>query len=119
MPQCPHCKGPVISWWEKYKAAKWALVRCPECDGLSCSYPYLLVIYTMLYVWDVLLFGTLAYIDKNIWYVVALVVFWGILDYFSVYLPLSAMKRKTSAQQSPGNEEDTNSSAPDPAKKQP
>ena len=89
---CPHCKEESITWWQKYKAAKWALVRCSKCDRVSCAYPYLLVLYTMLYVWDVLLFGALAYIDNNAWYLLALVVFWLILDYFSLYLPLSAMK---------------------------
>ena len=48
----------------------------------------------MLYVWDVLLFGYLAYFDKNPWYILALVIGWLILDYFSFFLPLSAMKRK-------------------------
>jgi hypothetical protein len=90
---CPHCKKPTISWWQKYKAAKWAFVYCSQCHGKSCSYPYLLVAYTMLYVWDVLLFGTLAYLDHNPWYLLVMVVFWLILDYFSLYLPLSAMKR--------------------------
>lgn len=89
---CPHCKETSISWWDKYKAAKWAIITCSNCQGISCSYPYLLVFYTMLYVWDLVLFGFLAYIDKNWWYVLALVVFWLILDVFSVYLPLSAMK---------------------------
>ena len=90
---CPHCKEPAISWWDKYKAAKWSLITCSKCHGVSCSYPYLLVFYTMLYVWDVLLFGVLAYI-QSAWYLLVLVVLWVILDYFSLYLPLSAMKRK-------------------------
>ncbi|MDH5327435.1 MAG: hypothetical protein OEZ68_01285 [Gammaproteobacteria bacterium] len=91
---CPHCKEPTLSWWDKYKAAKWALISCPKCGGTSCSFPYLLVFYTMLYVWDVLLFGVVAYESKNAWYIVVLLVIWLILDYFSLYLPLSAMKRK-------------------------
>ena len=39
-------------------------------------------------------FGTLAYLDHNAWYLLAMVIFWLILDYFSLYLPLSAMKSR-------------------------
>ena len=92
---CPHCNKPTITWWQKYKAAKWALVYCDQCHGKSCTYPYVLVAYTMLYVWDVMLFGTLAYLDSNPWYLLVMVVFWVILDYFSLYLPLSAMKNRS------------------------
>lgn len=91
---CPHCKKPTISWWQKYKAAKWALVECSECFGRSCAHPYVLVAYTMLYAWDLILFGTLAYLDQNPWYLLVMVVFWVILDVFSLYLPLSAMKSR-------------------------
>ena len=48
----------------------------------------------MLYVWDVMLFGFLAYLDHNLWYLLALVIGWVILDYFSLYFPLSALKSK-------------------------
>ena len=89
---CPHCTKPAISWQQKYKAAKWAIVYCKECGGKSCSYPYLLVAYTMLYVWDLMLFGALAYLDQNLWYLLVMALFWVLLDVFSLYLPLSAMK---------------------------
>ena len=49
----------------------------------------------MLYVWDLMLFGFLAYLDQNLWYLLVMVVVWIILDYFSLYLPLSAMKSKS------------------------
>jgi hypothetical protein len=90
---CPHCKQPTISWGQKYKAAKWLYVYCPKCKGKSCSHPFILVAYTMLYVWDVMLFGYLAYLDQNAWYLLVMVAGWVILDIFSLYLPLSAMKR--------------------------
>ena len=48
----------------------------------------------MLYVWDVMLFGYLFYVTKNWWYLVTLIVGWIILDIFSVYLPVCAMKAK-------------------------
>ncbi|MBN4079408.1 hypothetical protein JYT26_02080 [Beggiatoa alba] len=44
-----------------------------------------------LYTWDVVLFGYLAYID-SLWYLLVLLVGWLILDYFSVYIPLSALR---------------------------
>lgn len=93
---CPHCRKNTISWWQKYKAAKWALIYCPQCRGKLCSHPYILVAYTMLYVWDLMLFGYLAYLERNGWYLLVLVVIWAILDFFSLYLPLSPMKSKSS-----------------------
>lgn len=49
----------------------------------------------MLYVWDVMLFGYLFYLTGNWWYMLTLIIGWIILDIFSVYLPLSAMKSNT------------------------
>ena len=94
---CPHCKEQTISWWQKYKAAKWGLVYCAKCGKRSCSHPFILVAYTLAYTWDVMLFGYLYFLTKNVWYLVTLIVVWIILDIFSVYLPLSAMKSKSAA----------------------
>ena len=91
---CPYCKEETITWWQKYKVAKWALIDCSGCGRRICSQPFICVIYTMLYVWDVMLFGTLYYLKGEIAYLIALVVFWVILDIFSLYLPINAMKRK-------------------------
>jgi len=91
---CPHCKKETISWWGKYKAAKWALIYCPSCGGRICSNPYILPFYTLLYVWDVLFFGFVAYLERNAWYILVLIVLWLILDWFSLYFPLSALKPK-------------------------
>ncbi|HEY5604160.1 MAG TPA: hypothetical protein VIM41_13725 [Gammaproteobacteria bacterium] len=92
---CPHCKENGISWWQKYKAAKWAVISCSKCGKPSCSQPFILVFYTMLYVWDVMLFGYLFYLTGNGWYALALVVGWSLLDIFSIYLPVSAMRPKS------------------------
>ena len=51
----------------------------------------------MLYVWDVLLFGALAYADKNPWYILTGIIIWIILDIFSLYLPASALKSKSAS----------------------
>jgi hypothetical protein len=96
---CPHCKQPAFSWRQKYMAAKWVLLTCPLCGGRSCSNPFLLAFFTMLYVWDVMLFGYLTYLTHILWYPLVLVVGWLILDYFSLFLPLSAMKPKSEASQ--------------------
>ncbi len=92
---CPHCNEQTISWWQKYKAAKWALIYCDKCGKRSCSQPFILVFYTMLYTWDVMLFGYLYYLTKNGWYLLTLFIIWIILDIFSIYLPISAMKSKS------------------------
>ena len=91
---CPHYKEQTISWWQKYKAAKWSMVYCAKCGKRSCSHSFILVAYTFAYTWDVMLFGYLFFLTENWWYLVALVVIWIILDIFSLYLPLSAMKSK-------------------------
>lgn len=89
---CPHCKQATISWWQKYKAAKWSYIYCPNCQKKLCSHPYVLVAYTMFYVWDLMLFGYLFYLTGATWYLLAMVGCWLILDVFSLYLPLAAMK---------------------------
>ena len=96
---CPHCKQPAFGWRDKYLSAKWLLLTCPHCGGTSCSYPFLLAFYTMLYVWDVLLFGFLTYLTHIVWYALVMVVGWLLLDYFSLFLPLSPIKRKTQSTQ--------------------
>jgi len=88
---CPHCKQPTFSWWDKYLAAKWKILKCPRCDKRSCSRPLLLAFFYVAYLVDVVDFGYLSYLyDSLIWVVVAMVG-WIILDYFSTYLPLAAM----------------------------
>jgi len=91
---CPHCKQNTISWWEKYKAAKFAIIYCPSCGGRICSMPYILPFYSILYVWDVLFFGFATYLDRNPWYLLVMLVIWLILDWFSLWFPLSALKSK-------------------------
>ena len=98
---CPHCKQATISWWQKYIAAKWVLIKCSACAGTACSNPYILVFYTMLYVWDVLLFGYVAYFKSDMTFILIMIVGWLILDYFSLFLPLSAMKRSAQPSHSP------------------
>lgn len=90
---CPHCGEKTFSWWDKYLFGKWALLHCKECAGRVCAQPIVLSALYFLYVWDVVLFGYLAYLD-SLWYLLVMLVGWLILDFFSVYVPLSALRTR-------------------------
>ena len=51
----------------------------------------MLAVLYFLYVWDVVLFGYLAYLD-SLWYLLVMTVGWLILDYFSIYVPLTPLR---------------------------
>ena len=88
---CPHCGEKTFGWWDKYLVGKWGLLRCSGCGGRVCAQPIVLSALYFLYVWDVVLFGYLAYLD-SLWYLLVMLVGWLILDYFSVYVPLSPLR---------------------------
>jgi len=90
--KCPHCDQESLSWWDKYKAAKWKILFCPKCGGRLCSNPYILVFYSILYVWVVLWFIFWAMHNKSWIYLLWILVGWVILDWFALYLPLCKMK---------------------------
>ena len=92
---CPHCGQKTFSWWDKYRAGKWAMLHCPSCGGRVCAQPIVLAVMYFFYVWDVVLFAFLAYLD-TLWYLVVMLVAWLILDYFSLYVPLTALRAKQS-----------------------
>lgn len=71
------------------------MLHCPSCGGRVCAQPIVLAVMYFFYVWDVVLFGFLAYLD-SLWYLVAMLVAWLILDYFSLYIPLTALRAKPS-----------------------
>lgn len=93
---CPHCNAKTFSWWDKYRTGKWAILHCRECGGRVCAQPLVLAALYFFYVWDVVLFGYLAYLD-SLWYLAVMVAGWLILDYFSVYVPLTALRAKSSS----------------------
>lgn len=106
---CPHCEENTFSWWDKYKAGKWKLLHCQKCNGRVCAQPIVLALLYFFYIWDVLLFGFLAYID-SLWYLLVMVVGFLILDYFSVYVPLSPLRtpgRVTSPDKKPASTDST------------
>jgi len=92
---CPHCQQKTFSWRDKYRAGKWAILHCPACGGRACAHPVLIAVLYFLYVWDVMLFGFLAYLDSP-WYLAGMAIGWLILDYFSLYLPLAPMRKARS-----------------------
>ena len=89
---CPHCKKSTISLKKRYLATKWCSIYCDACSGRICTHPIVLAVLSFLYVWDVLLFGTLFFQTHDWVYIAALTVIWLILDYFSMYIPLAPMK---------------------------
>jgi len=91
---CPHCEQPAFSRWDKYLAAKWKILNCPLCDKRVCSQPLWLALFYLGYLIDVIDLSYLAYLERSLNYVVAMVVGWAILDFFSIYLPLAAMRGK-------------------------
>jgi hypothetical protein len=90
---CPHCGEKTFSWWDKYLSGKWAMLHCSQCGGRVCAQPIVLTLMYFFYVWDVVLFGYLAYLDSLV-YLLVMVVIWLILDYFSLYVPLTALRKK-------------------------
>lgn len=89
---CPHCNQPTFTLWHKYFAAKWKVLTCSHCDRRVCSRPLLLALFYLLYLADVINFGYLSYIFHDMSWAIAAIVVWIILELFSIYLPLAAMR---------------------------
>lgn len=90
--ECPHCKKLTIPLGKKYLAGKWANIHCAQCGGRSCAQPVLMAVLYFLYVWDVMLFGTVAFEKQSLFFVGVMVSGWLTLDWFNLYIPLVAMK---------------------------
>jgi hypothetical protein len=90
---CPHCNKPTISLGKKYLAGKWANISCNECSGRSCQSPVIMVAMYFLYIWNVMLFGTVAFEKQSLLYVGVLLAIWLVLDWFTLYIPLLRMKK--------------------------
>lgn len=70
------------------------MLHCPQCGGRVCAHPLLMAAVYFFYMWDVVLFGYLTYLD-SLWYLAVMAGGWLILDYFSIYIPLAALRAKT------------------------
>lgn len=75
------------------------MLKCPSCGGRVCAHPLALAALYFFYVWDVVLFGFLAYLHSP-WYLAAMAGGWLILDFFTLYIPLAALRAKTSTAES-------------------
>jgi len=64
---------------------------CLQCGGRVCAQPIVLAVLSFIYVWDVMLFGYLAYLD-SLWYLAVMTAAWLILDYFTIYVPLTPLR---------------------------
>ncbi len=98
--ECPHCHEKTFTLKDKLLAGKWAAITCKACGGRSCAQPVVLAVLYFLYVWDVVLFGYVAYVKFQVGqptvamiYVGVLVVGWLILEFFGLYIPLARMRR--------------------------
>lgn len=91
--ECPHCQQKTFSWWDGYRAGKWAIITCKQCGERACAQPVVMIGIYFLYMWDVMLFGYLTYLE-SLWFLPVLLVGWFILDYFSLYIPLASLKKK-------------------------
>jgi len=89
---CPHCKQPTFSFWDKYLAAKWKVLGCPGCHKRVSSAPLTLALFYLLYLADVLDFGYLSFLLEDSSWIGAAIMGWLVLDLFSVYLPLVALR---------------------------
>jgi hypothetical protein len=78
---------------DRYLAAKWKILHCPQCGERACAQPLLMIGLYFLYLWDIILFGALAFLDQSWIYLGVMIGGWLILDYFSLYLPLSPLRR--------------------------
>ena len=91
---CPHCKSKTFTWWDKYRTGKWVVLNCTECGGRVSAQPLVLAGLYFFYIWDVVLFGYLAYLD-SLWYLAVMLGGWLILDYFAIYVPLTPLRAKS------------------------
>jgi hypothetical protein len=92
---CPHCKEKTFTGWDKFRAGKWVMLKCPSCGSRVCAHPLLLAALYFFYVWDVVLFGFLTFLATP-WYLAVMAGVWLILEFFTYYVPLRALRPKSS-----------------------
>ena len=96
---CPHCENTVFGVRSKLLASLWGVVRCPQCGKPSCAQPLVLGGLYFLLVWDLLLFGYVAFVNfktdyPSTGYIYLAVMTAGvaILGFFAAYVPLVRMR---------------------------
>lgn len=98
MIECPCCKQTCISLGEKYKLGIWKTVHCRQCGAKLTAHPIALALVDFVYVWNVSWFGVLAYIEKDMNYLLYLVIGWLVVDIINLMVvPLAILSRKKEA----------------------
>lgn len=99
--ECPHCKQQSLSLKDKLLAGKWATITCRACGGRSCAQPILLAVLFFFYIWDVVLFGYVAFVKYQVGdattaavYAAVMVIGWLVLEAIGLYIPLARMRAK-------------------------
>ena len=99
--QCPACQQESISYTQKFLLGKWATTHCAACGARLCAHPVVLAILYFLYIWDVMLFGYLGFVEYqlnhptlSIIYAIALVLGWAFLEFLTAWVPMAKMKAR-------------------------
>lgn len=93
--KCPHCGEQSISLTQKYRLGWWAVVNCKQCDGRVAAFPWVLMMLTMTYLWNVLWWIGLANFEHSYHYLFFMIPCWLLLDFFNLYfIPLCRLKKK-------------------------
>lgn len=85
--KCPSCREQVIPFKDKYRAGWWSVLHCPHCGSRLAAFPWLLLLITMLYLWDVVWFVGIYHFTGNLMpHLVILIGGWLLLDLINLYL---------------------------------
>jgi len=92
---CPRCKEEVIPLKEKFLAGHWKTIHCPRCEGRLCANIYLMAVFYLLYLWNVLWWAGLALFNQEWFYLLFIIPCWLLLDFFNVrFMPLLALRKR-------------------------
>ncbi|MDH3326929.1 MAG: hypothetical protein OEM38_09470 [Gammaproteobacteria bacterium] len=90
--ECPQCSEQTITLGQKFKAGKWATIFCSNCNARMCANPIVLALLYFVLIWNVLFFAYMAIRESSIYYGIAMIVGWAIIEFFIYYIPLSRMR---------------------------
>ena len=93
--KCPHCHNLSITLKDKYRLGWWGITTCSQCGGRVAVFPWVLMILTMLYIWNVLWWVGLVNFNHSYHHLGYMVICWLLLDLFNLYfMPLCRLKKK-------------------------
>lgn len=100
---CPHCHEPSISLKQKYRLIWWGTINCDSCDGRVAVFPWVLILMTMLHVWNIMWWIGMTHFNDSYHYLAYMLICWILIDLFSLYfMPLCRLKKKTQRLNSDG-----------------